>query len=279
MNQVDTNTIRSSIERLNALPTIPNILKKLLKMLENPSTSLNDIGHFISHDPVITSKVLRMINSPIYGFPGRISSVNQAVILLGLNVVKGMLLSVSVYDIMKKVMVGLWEHSLACAIASRLMAKKKGLKETEESSIAGLLHDIGKVALLLQFKDSYESAIKLAERKGFAIMEAEKEVFIIDHAKAGEWMSEKWSFPMNLIEIIGYHHKPNVSKNFPLETSIVHFADILVRGRGFGFAGDKTVPPVNEIAWTILGFSNKDIKDILKELEESMEIANELFIE
>lgn len=279
MNQVDTNTIRSSIERLNALPTIPNILKKLLKMLENPSTSLNDIGHFISHDPVITSKVLRMINSPIYGFPGRISSVNQAVILLGLNVVKGMLLSVSVYDIMKKVMVGLWEHSLACAIASRLMAKKKGLKETEESSIAGLLHDIGKVALLLQFKDSYESAIKLAERKGFAIMEAEKEVFIIDHAKAGEWMSEKWSFPMNLIEIIGYHHKPNVSKNFPLETSIVHFADILVRGRGFGFAGDKTVPPVNEIAWTILGFSNKDIKDILKELEESMEIANELFID
>ncbi len=279
MNQVDTNTIRSSIERLNALPTIPNILKKLLKMLENPSTSLNDIGHFISHDPVITSKVLRMINSPIYGFPGRISSVNQAVILLGLNVVKGMLLSVSVYDIMKKVMVGLWEHSLACAIASRLMAKKKGLKETEESSIAGLLHDIGKVALLLQFKDSYESAIKLAERKGFAIMEAEKEVFIIDHAKAGEWMSEKWSFPKNLIEIIGYHHKPNVSKNFPLETSIVHFADILVRGRGFGFAGDKTVPPVNEIAWTILGFSNKDIKDILKELEESMEIANELFID
>ncbi len=245
MNQIDTNTIRSSIERLNTLPTIPNILKKLLKMLENPSTSLNDIGHFISHDPIITSKVLRMINSPIYGFPGRISSVNQAVILLGLNVVKGMLLSVSVYDIMKKVMVGLWEHSLACAIASRLMAKKKGLKEPEESSIAGLLHDIGKVALLLQFQDSYESAMKLAEKKGFAIMEAEKEVFNIDHAKAGEWMSEKWSFPKNLIEIIGYHHKPNISKNFPLETSIVHFAGILIRGRGFGFAGDKTFPSIN----------------------------------
>lgn len=279
MDQVDINTIRSSIERLNALPTIPNILKKLLKLLENPSTSLNDIGHFISHDPIITTKVLRMINSPIYGFPGRIYSVNQAVILLGLNVVKGLLLSVSVFDLMKKVMVGLWEHSLACAITSRLMAKKKGLKEPEESSIAGLLHDIGKVALLLQFQEYYDSVMNLAEKKGVVIMEAEKEIFGIDHAKAGEWMAEKWSFPKNLIEIIGYHHRPNLSKIFIVETSIVHLADILVRARGFGFAGDNSIPNINDNAWTILGFSGNDIKDILKELEESMDAANELFIE
>ncbi|HOT42304.1 MAG TPA: HDOD domain-containing protein [Syntrophorhabdaceae bacterium] len=279
MNELDTRTIRSSIEKINTLPTIPNVLKKLLKMLENPATSLNDIGHFISHDPIITTKVLRMINSPIYGFPGRIYSVNQAVILLGLNVVKGLLLSVSVYDLMKKVMMGLWEHSLACAITSRLMAKKKGLKEPEESSIAGLLHDIGKVALILQFQGYYETAMSTADKKNIPIMDAEKELFNINHATAGEWMAEKWSFPRNLIEIIGYHHKPHISRNFPVETSIVHLADILVRGRGFGFAGDRTVPPVNETAWALLNLSNDDIKEILKELEESMGMANELFIE
>jgi len=177
MNELDIRTIRSSIEKINTLPTIPNVLKKLLKMLENPATSLNDIGHFISHDPIITTKVLRMINSPIYGFPGRIYSVNQAVILLGLNVVKGLLLSVSVYDLMKKVMMGLWEHSLACAITSRLMAKKKGLKEPEESSIAGLLHDIGKVALILQFQGYYETAMSTADKKKYSYNGCRKGTF------------------------------------------------------------------------------------------------------
>ena len=112
-----------------------------------------EISRFISQDPVLTSRVLKMVNSPIYGFPGRISSVNQAVLLLGLNVVRGLLFGVTVFDLMQQTMIGLWEHSMGCAILSRLMAVKKGLKDPEEASIHGLLHDIGKVVLVLKFPD------------------------------------------------------------------------------------------------------------------------------
>src|SRR5512133_1184649 len=139
MHSMDVRRVREKIESVMALPTIPKVLNKLLGVIENPRVSLNEISNFIAGDPALTTKVLRMVNSPVYGFPGRISSVNQAVILLGLTVVKGLLLGVSVFDLMQKTMIGLWEHSIGTAIFARIIAVRKGHKEPDELSVDGLL--------------------------------------------------------------------------------------------------------------------------------------------
>ena len=279
MNKLDKKLIRFKIENIDTLPTIPGALKKLLKVFENQKVSLSEIGNFISSDPVLATKVLKMVNSPVYGFPGRISSVSQAVILLGLNVVKGLLLGVSVFELMQRSMIGLWEHSMGCSMAARLIAKKKGLKEPEEVSIAGLLHDIGKVIMILQFHEHYGYAMKQAEDRNIVISEAEESVFAITHADAATWMTQKWRFPGNLIEIIRYHHKPHLSKIVPVETAIVYISDILVRARGFGFAGDNTIPVVNPVIWESLGLTELDLADVFKELDDSIEDAGILTLE
>ncbi|BCB96656.1 histidine kinase [Dissulfurispira thermophila] len=275
---MDIQLLRSQIEKIDTLPTIPSILKKLLGVIENPKISLNEIGTFISNDPVLTSRVLKVVNSPIYGFPGRISSVNQALILLGLNVVKGMLLGVSVFEAMQKTMVGLWEHSLGCAVAARIIAKKKDLKEPEEVSVAALLHDIGKVVLGLKFSEEYKKIISDAETKSVFIFDAEKNFFSINHADAGAWIAQKWNFPRSLIEVIEYHHKPHLSKNVTMHTAIVHISDILIRAKGFGFAGDNFVPVINNTAWQMLNLSESDIKDILDEMEDSLSQAEDFLL-
>jgi len=279
MSKLDMKSIRFRIESIDTLPTIPGVLKKLLKLVGDQKVSLNDIGHFVSSDPVLTTKVLKMVNSPVYGFPGRISSVSQAVLLLGLNVVKGLLLGVSVFELMQKSMVGLWEHSVGCSIVARLIARKKGLKEPEEVSVAGLLHDIGKVIMTLQFSEEYAEAVKSAENRGVLILEAEREVFSVTHANTGAWMTKKWRFPGNLTEAIEYHHKPHLSKQALVETSIVHLSDVLIRARGFGFAGDNRVPAVNPAAWESLGLTETDVKDVLRDTEMLLEGAGTLFVE
>lgn len=278
MPSMDVQALRSQIEKIDALPTIPTVLRKLLAIIDKPRISINDIGVFIANDPVLTSRVLKIVNSPIYGFPGRIASVNQALILLGLNVVRGMLLGVSVFEAMQKTMVGLWEHSLGCAITSRIIAKKKGLKEPEELSVAGLLHDIGKVVLGLKFPDEYKQVMETAEKSEVFIFEAERDYFKINHADAGAWVAQKWNFPKSLVEIIEYHHKPHLSKAFPLETAIVHVADILTRAKGFGFAGDHFVPAVNPAAWETLKLSEGATKDILAEMEETLGQAEDFLL-
>ncbi|OPY74426.1 MAG: phosphodiesterase [Syntrophorhabdus sp. PtaU1.Bin058] len=276
MGNMDIRDLRAKIENINTLPTIPGVLKRLLGVIENPKVSLNEISNFISNDPALTTKVLKMVNSPVYGFPGRISSVNQAVILLGLSVVKGLLLGVSVFELMQKTMIGLWEHSLGCAIAARLIAEKKGLKEPEEASIDGLLHDIGKVLLILQYPEEYEKAMRDADIGDLSIYEAERARYGTTHSSVGSWMARKWRFPLKLVDVIEYHHKPHLSKNAPVESAIVHLSDILVRARGFGFAGDHIIMAVNPESWQMLDLSEADLRDILGVLEESLEMTEEL---
>jgi len=264
---IDLKTLRSKVESISTLPTVPATLRKITLMLEKPRISLDDLGRFVSNDPALTIKVLKMVNSAAYGFPGRISSVSHAIMLLGLNVIKGLLLGVSVFELMQKTMVGLWEHSLGCANVARIIAQKKQMKEPEEVSISGLLHDIGKAILMLQFPDEFAQAIQEAETRGISLYEAEKKYFEATHAEAGYWLAQKWNFPQNLVEAIAFHHRPNLSKQSSMETAIIHASDVLVRSRGVGFAGDPFVPAVHPATWEMLKLSDQDIRDILANLE------------
>jgi len=276
MNSMDAKFLRSKVENISALPTIPSVLKHISSIIEKPDISLNEISDFISSDLALTTKILKMINSAVYGFPGRISSVSHATVLLGLNVIKGLLIGASVFELMQQSMQGLWEHSFDCAITSKLIAQRKNLKEPEEIYAAGLLHDIGKVILILEFPEEYQKAIHDATQQGITIFESEQNQFVENHANVGSWLAEKWRFPNNLTEAIKYHHAPHRSKYAPMETAVVHLADILVRARGFGFAGDPFVPAIEPAAFELLNLTESDIKEILREMDNSLEITEEL---
>lgn len=277
MSSMDPKALRNRVENISTIPTIPSVLKQLSTIIENPKISLNEISHFVSQDPALTTKILQMVNSALYGFPGRISSVNHAVMLLGLNVVKGLLLSVSVFEIMHKAMIGLREHSIGVAIASKALARMKGLKEPEEVFVAGLLHDVGKVILTLAWPEEYDRTVKEAEASDIAIFDAERSRFSETHAAVAGWLAEKWHFPRKLCECIANHHRPQSSSLAPLETAIVHMADVIVKARGLGYSGDRLVPDANPRAWETLGLSEADLREILKELEDSVEQAEEEF--
>ncbi len=274
-DRIDLQTLHNKVDSINALPTVPATLRRISVMLEKPRIGLDELGRLISNDPALTTKILKMVNSAAYGFPGRISSVSHATMLLGLNVIKGLLLGVSVFELMEKTMIGLWEHSLGCTMAARMIAQKKGLKEPEEVSVCGLLHDIGKAVLMLQYPEQFDAAMHEAEEEGITIHEAESRYFMATHAEVGQWLIQKWHFPANLVDAIRYHHQPSLSTQSPMETAIVHVADILVRAKGIGYAGDLVVPAVHPAAWKMINLSETDILDILSNLEDGAAAARE----
>jgi putative nucleotidyltransferase with HDIG domain len=266
---IDITKQRARIENIAALPTVPGSIKKIARILEKQNVTLDEIGHFISADPALTARVLKMVNSAIYGFPGRISSVSHAVMLLGLNVIKGMLMGISFFDIMQKLMSGLWDHSLGCAVLARAIAEKKGINDPEDVAIAALIHDIGKVILIMEFEKAYEEAVKDAAHQRIPIAAAERAIFQETHAAVGMWLAQKWHFPPKLVEIIAFHHRPHLAKIAPMETAIVHFSDVLIRARGFGFAGDSFAAAVHPAAFALLELSENDIMELLDILENS----------
>ena len=275
---VDAAAVRKNIEEITRGVTVSGVARRALELASNPDTSLLEIGAFISRDPELATRVLKTINSVIYGFPRRISSVNQALLLLGLNAVRGVLWNLTVFDLMKNTMVGLWEHSAGCAIVSRLIAKRKGFKDPEDASLYGLLHDMGKTIFALRWPKLYAQALSDAKTTDAPIRDMETVHFNVTHAIAGAWLAGQWSFPTTLVEVIKYHHAPQRAKEGRRETAIAHVADIIVRARGFGFAGDIYVPAVDPGAWELLGLSDGDLRDILSEMEDLMEEAEALTV-
>lgn len=274
-DSIELQKMRVKVEAISALPTVPSNLRQISVMLEKPRLTMDEIARFVSNDPALTTKVLKMVNSAAYGFPGRISSVSHAIMLLGLNVIRGLLLGISVFDLMQKNMAGLWEHSCACAVAARYLAQQKKMKEPEEVSICGLLHDIGKAIVMLQYPTEYEQALREVNEKDISLYEAEKNFLAATHAEVGFWLAQKWRFPPNLVEAIGYHHRPQFAKQAPLEAAIVHVSDILVRAKGVGSIGDPLVPAVHPETWQMLQLSDDDIKNLLTLIDESVSTAKE----
>ncbi len=256
--------LEKRVAGISNMPTLPGVIKSIGRMVEDRDSNAKDIGEIISKDQVLSARILRLINSPVYGFPGRISSVTHALVLLGFNVVKGLVLSTAVFDTFAKQALGLWEHSLGCAIVSRRLAKELGIPDIEEIMIAGLLHDIGKAILSFVASNEFDTALKIARMKNCHIAIAEREVFGVDHSRVAGWICQQWHLPPRLSDALVYHHRPDLSKTHPKVTMIVHLADILVRGMGYGSPGDMTMPPLDHVAFQSLGISYEQIDHVLE---------------
>jgi HD-like signal output (HDOD) protein len=274
---MNVTRVRSRVDRFSSLPSVSEVILRLMEMLEDPNLSIREIGEVLGQDPGLTARVLKAVNSPIYGFIGRISSVTQALLLLGLNSVKGILVSICANDLMKKSMTGLWEHSMGAAVMVKAIANKKHLSLGEETSIAALLHDLGKVVLFVSFPDDYAKALQLAESEKLFIREAEERCFETTHAQVGEWVAKKWNFPRSLIEPVRYHHRPELGKSYPIQCAALHVSDALVRAIGFGFPGDLLVPPIDPAALTALNLSDKEVEEILEEAQPQLEEARDFW--
>jgi HD-like signal output (HDOD) protein len=237
---------KGQILAVKDLPTLPGVLQEVAILVENPNSSTDQISRAISKDQVLSAKVLKMVNSPIYGFPGRIGSIQHALVLLGFNVIKGIIISTSVFEVMNENMKGLWEHSLGCALASAAIARAIGCKDPEEYAVAGLLHDIGKVVAAVQLPESREAIDALVREKQISYRQAENEVLGFAHDRINLWLCTYWNLPPNLKEGLSYHHRPMSATLYPKVAQVVHVGNFLARLFGVGNGGDDQVSALDE---------------------------------
>ncbi|MBL8036258.1 MAG: HDOD domain-containing protein [Nitrospira sp.] len=265
MTRFTPTDLRNRIEQVGDLPTLPHVVQRLATMIGSPTVSAEEIGTIIEKDQVLAAKVLRLANSPFYGFPSRIGSVSHAVIVLGFNVVKGLTLCASALTIMKDAgMDQLWRHSLGVAITAKLLATRLDIKNSEELFVSGLLHDIGKVVLYVKWPDvgnSIKDAMKT--RTDHSLFDIEQELTGLSHAEIGGYLASAWHLPVTLREPILYHHNPMQAKDATLQTAIVHVADILVKGLACGNPGDDLIPPLSKPAWDQVGLDEQSLAEYI----------------
>jgi putative nucleotidyltransferase with HDIG domain len=241
---------RRLVQRIVDLPTLPIIVPEVLRLVADQHASAGDLARVIGSDQSLASRILRLANSAFYGFRREILTINHAIVLLGFETVKNLVLASTVFDILGEGESGkhfdrelFWLHAAATGVAARLVARTLRIIDPEAMFVGGLLHDVGKVVLDRYFGRHYAEAARLALQRPCLIREVEVAVFNINHAEVGRWLAERWRFPAAIVEPIGFHHRPNAaSPDYRAATAIVHLADILTRNAGIGSGGDPLVP-------------------------------------
>ena len=257
------------------LPTLPKVLEEVSKLVERPDSTTEQVAKLISMDQVLSAKVLKMVNSPVYGFPGRISSIGHALVLLGFNVLRSIIVSTSVFEVMTENMVGLWEHSLGCAMACGSVARMLKLKDAEEYAVAGLLHDLGKVVATVQLPDLKSEIEQTVAARDISYLDAERAVMGFGHDRINAWLADHWKLPANIKEGLSYHHKPHLAQLYPEMACVVHIGDFMARVFEYGFSGDVGVNYLQPEALKILKIRPADFEKLLDELSDQfVELAD-----
>ncbi len=276
----------STVKKTENIPTLSKVLAKISEEIEKDNFSIKNIGILMSHDISLSARILKIVNSPFYGFPQRIYSINHAIVLLGANVLKSIIISTSVFTVMKKTMAGLSEHSLFCAFTSKHIAEKmnndikKSKGETKFNDgrerqpaidpdnmfSLGLLHDIGKIIIATTFKDDFKKILEIAQKEEKPLDEVERGILNISHGQLGYMLIKEWNLPPAIYLPIKYHHNVNLADNFKTETAILNIADFLTRAIGIGFSGTTYLERINTDAINILGINIDFIKSVIEEI-------------
>lgn len=206
--------ILRTLENMRELPSIPAVAAAALSAVDDPNLSASSISKLIERDPALTARTLAVANSPFYGFARRISTVELAVVMLGMTTIKEIIISVILQRVFARVRPALldvrafWRYSVFCGTTSRVFARKLGYRIAGEAFVAGLIHDIGVLIEAQFFPKEFTVLREIQATAGCSFIEAELEVFSTDHTHIGAWFAAKWQLPKQLIDSIKWHHTP-----------------------------------------------------------------------
>lgn len=226
------NSLRTKVLEILKVSTVPSVLKKIIEVTEDPDSEVGDIERVIEHDQAVASRVVAVSNAVFYGFPRKINSIHQAILVLGFDMVKGLAISTTIFEGLntraRSVLSSLWAHSFEVAMASVMIARKSGKINSEIAFLAGLLHDIGR-PLLLQVLNKEYLEVCAFDRN---CLGRERQVFGADHAEVGAWFLEKSKLPEECERAIKYHHTPEEClekmHTIPALVGIVYLANAVV---------------------------------------------------
>ncbi len=232
------DTLRTLVAQMRSLPSLPSLYFRIMDALGSPDCSIEQIGAIIASDPSMTAKILQLVNSAFFGIARRISNPVEAVQFLGVGRVRSLVLSVHVFSCFDQAQLKnfsidrVWKHSMSTGVVAQKIARMQKMDRAfvDETYVAGMLHDIGKVMLASSLPDLYEKAVALAAEEKVPLVEAERETFGITHAQVGAYLLGLWGLPITIVEAVAFHHDPEQSgvKSFSPLTA-VHIASALER--------------------------------------------------
>ena len=275
--------ILHELENVQELSTLPTSFLHIMRALRDPNATVKKITKVIELDQAITMKILKLINSSFYGLSRTVSSVQQAIVLLGANTLENIVMSVSIFKAMSGMnknelfdREAFWQHSIGVGVISRFIAAQTRCCSTDDGFVAGIVHDIGKVIIDQYFPDHFKNVVRYVHTHKILFYNAERELLGVDHAEIGAKITDKWRLPPKLVEVIEKHHNFSPEREDAPLIALIQIADMAARKFKIGSGGDNLIPPIYPATWEQLNLDPTSIDDWQEAIHTEVEDAKEL---
>ncbi len=268
--------IRKQLSSVGNLPSIPHIITEVSQMLDDEKTSALDLCKVISQDQSIATKILSVANSPMYGIPRRVATIDFAIVVIGLEHIRSLLLALSMMEMFKARNTNdwnhndYWKHSLMVGTTAKKIADDLRYPKSGEVFTSGLLHDLGIVVIQKYLNKEFKQILELVKKDGIPHYTAEKLVLGYTHEDVAEFLFERWNFPVFINEAVLYHHRPSLAEKNPVLASLIHLIDYITQRFDTGsFLWDSNYQFDQNIV-DILGFGNMEYLELFLKKYESL---------
>jgi HD-like signal output (HDOD) protein len=270
--------IADAVTSISHIATLPEITFKIIELVENPRSTAQDLHKIISNDPALVARILKVVNSAFYGLPGQIGSINRAIVLLGLNAVKNIVIAASLAKLFRGGRVSpnfsakdLWTHSIAVGTLSKMIVGCLNNTLPDEAFLAGLIHDIGILVELQAFREPLIEISERAAKEQTRYIDLETQIVGVDHQALGTGLTARWKFPRSFQYVTGHHHNPlGLASECRFLTCIVHVADHICCREGLGYSLTCKGEAMDPAVLTELSLPMETLNELAKSLPEAL---------
>lgn len=269
-------------EKNAELASLPEVFHKILEAINDPRTSATYIAELVSKDTNLSARLLRIVNSPFYGFTERVSTLSRALALVGTEKLTQLVLGISAVDAYKDVdpevldLYAFWQHSVTCALAASALASEMGLEDEERFFVAGLLHDIGRIAMCKLHPEAARSVTKSLAGARVQPFQMELRCWGFTHARLGGELVRRWNLPDVLRRGVEDHHSPKAS-GMALEAALIHVADLLAHAMDKRPAPRRPVPRLDQEAWDVLNMPKNVLSRVVTQVDGQLQDIMKVF--
>jgi len=279
MSRTDTKrsiTVERLVDETSTVYSLPLIYERLNDIINHPRCSIADIAQIITEDQGLTARLLKLANSPMFGYFSKIDSIDKAVTIIGTQQLRDMALAMSVMEIFSDIprelisMESFWRHSLACGIVARALAVYRREANVERYFAAGILHDLGRFVMCVTIPDFVHETLLACREEEELLFSGELRSLGFTHAELGGALLSKWRIPMSIVEPVACHHSPSRAERYFAGAAMIHLADIICQALEFGSSGGRLVPPLDPTVWEYLNIPPAALPSILKRVEPQL---------
>lgn len=265
------------------LSSLPEIYFKINDVINDPESSFGDVAEVISNDVSLSVRLLKIVNSSFYNFPSEIDTISHAISIVGTKQLRDLALATMVLTAFDGIpedhvdMNSFWRHSVACGVSAWVIALNCREDNPERYYLTGMLHDVGRLIILENHPEQAQEIMERSQSEKKLVFEVERDILGFDHGAVGATLLMSWKLPSALGDVVRNHHNPQEGSGYPLETAILHLADIFAKSMELGSSGDPLTPPLLAKSWDNIGMDVNSLTMLWSQIENQFEETMEIF--